>query len=161
MTGCLILQGDIARASQLPVPAPLMLIRINYLLGFGLLVVLLFYFGVTYLVIAPVSAIAPGWVKPVAGAAILIASGLTVQILSMAMSAMAGVATYPQGPNAMAIASQAAIVCGHGALGYAAATWAGGGPMPSEAGLALVGGLYAAGVALGLLEWRQRAAGTR
>lgn len=136
-----------------------MLTRINYLLGFGLLVVLLFYFGVSYLVIAPLTAIAPGWVKPVAGAAVLIASGLTVQILSMAMGSMAGVATYPKGPNAMAIASQAATVCGHGALGYAAATWAGGGPPPSDPGLALVGALYAAGVAVGILEWRKRAAG--
>lgn len=138
-----------------------MLTRINYLLGFGLLVVLLFYFGVTYLVIVPMSAIAPGWVKPVAGAAVLIAAGLTVQILSIVMSSMAGVATYPRGPNAMAIASHAAIVCGHGALGYAAATWAGGGPAPSESGLAFIGALYAAGVAIGFLEWRQRTAGTR
>lgn len=138
-----------------------MLTRINYLLGFGLLVALLFYFGVSYLVIVPVSEIAPGWVRPIAGAAVLIASGLTVQILSMVMSSMAGVATYPQGPSAMAMAGHAAIVCGHGALGYALATWAGGGPAPSDPGLALTGALYAGGVAIGFLEWRQRASGAR
>jgi hypothetical protein len=138
-----------------------MLTRVNFLLGFGLLVVILFYIAFSHLAIAPLSALAPGWVKPIAGAAVLITAGLTVQILSMAMSGMAGVATYPKGPNAMAIASQAATVCGHGALGYAAAAWLGGGPPPSESGLALIGSLYAAGVAIAILEWRQRTGGKR
>jgi hypothetical protein len=133
-----------------------MLTRVNFLLGFGLLVVILFYFAFAHLAIAPLSALAPDWVKPVAGAAVLITAGLTVQILAVAMSAMAGVATYPRGPNVLAIASQAATVCGHGALGYAAATWMGGGPPPPESGLALMGALYAAGVAMAIVEWRQR-----
>lgn len=136
-----------------------MLTRVNYLLGFGLLVALLFYFGFRYLAIAPLSAFAPDWVKPVAGAAVLISAGLTVQILSMAMSSMAGVATYAKGPSALAIACQAAIVCGHGALGYALASWLGGGVPPQDSGLALIGALYASGVGAGIIEWRQRAAG--
>ncbi len=135
-----------------------MLIRINFLLGFGFLVMLLFYFGFTYLVIAPVAAFAPGWAGIVAGAAVLISVGLTVQILSMAMSGMAGVATYPDGPNAMAIASHAAIVCGHGALGFAASNWFGGGPPPADLGLLLIVALYASGVTMAVVEWRQRRA---
>lgn len=149
------------RPFDFPIPFSPMLIRINFLLGFGFLVMLLFYFGFTYLVIAPVAAFAPGWAGIVAGAAVLISVGLTVQILSMAMSGMAGIATYPAGPNAMAIASQAAIVGGHGALGFAATGWFGGGSPPTDAGLLLIAALYGAGVAIGVREWRQRTAVVR
>jgi hypothetical protein len=138
-----------------------MLTRINFLLGFGLLVMILFYFAFTYLVILPLSAFAPDWAGIAGGAAVLISVGLTVQFLSMAMGGMAGVATYPKGPNAMAITSQAAIVCGHGALGYAAAAWFAGAPPPNVLGIALIGALYAAGVGIGTAEWRQRTAGAR
>lgn len=136
-----------------------MLIRVNFLLGFGLLVMLLFYFGFTYLVIGPLSAIAPGWARVAGGAAVLLSVGLTVQILSMAMGGMKGVATYPDGPNAMAIASQAAIVAGHGALGFAGASWIDAGLPPGDAGLLLVVALYATGVSIAVLEWRHRNAG--
>ena len=133
-----------------------MLIRINFLLGFGFLVMLLFYFGFTYLIIKPVSAFAPDWAGIAAGAAILLSVGLTVQILSMAMSGLAGIATHPHGPDAMAIASQAAIVGGHGALGFAASTWFAGGVPPTDASLLLICALYAAGVAIAVIAWRQR-----
>ncbi len=134
-----------------------MFTRINFLLGFGLLVMILFYFAFSYLVILPLSAIAPDWAGIAAGAAVLASVGLTVQILSIAMSKLAGVATYRQGPNASAIASQAAMVCGHGALGYAMASWLGGGPLPNDIALALIGAFYAAGVAIGIRDWRQHA----
>ena len=135
-----------------------MFTRINFLLGFGLLVILLFYFAFSYLVILPLSAIVPEWTGLAAGAAVLASVGLTVQILSVAMSKLAGVATYRQGPNALAITSQAAIVCGHGALGYAMASWLGGGSLPNDIGLAMTGVLYAIGVAIGIRVWRQQAA---
>lgn len=134
-----------------------MLTRLNFLFGFGLLVLLLFYFVFGFLVIPPLASVARDWAGPVAGAAVLISVGLTVQILAMAMSGLAGVATYERGPDALAIASQAALVCGHGALAYGAASWLGGGPPPAASGLALIAVLYAAGVAIGILEWRRRA----
>ncbi|HWA12342.1 MAG TPA: hypothetical protein VHA15_04545 [Burkholderiales bacterium] len=133
-----------------------MFTRLNFLLGAGLLVLLAFYFAFSYAVLGPLSGIAPGWVKPVAGAAVLISVGLTVQILAMAMSGLAGVASYERGPGPLAIASQAALVCGHGALAFAAAGWLRQGVPPADAGLGLVALLYAAGVALGVVEWRRR-----
>jgi hypothetical protein len=72
------------------------------------------------------------------------------------MGNMAGVASYERGPDALAIASQAALVCGHGALAYAAAVWSGEGQLPAASGLLLITALYAAGVAIGILEWRRR-----
>lgn len=133
-----------------------MLTRLNFLFGFGLLVLLLFYFVFGLLVIPSLAGVARDWAGPVAGAAVLISVGLTVQILAMAMSGLAGVATYERGPDVLAIASQAALVCGHGALAYAGARWLGGGAPPAASGLALIAALYAAGVAIGILEWRQR-----
>lgn len=137
-----------------------MLTRLNFLLGFGLMVLIAFYFGFRYLVVAPVSALAPGWTGIVGGAAVLASLGLTVQILTQAMSHFSGIATYPQGPGGLAIASQAALVCGHGALFYGLAAWLGEGPPLSVAGVGLVGALYLAGVALGIAEWRQEKAAT-
>jgi len=132
------------------------LTRVNFLLAFGLLVLIVFYFGFGFLLIAPLSRTAPQWATAAAGAAVLLSVGLTVQILSMVMSGMAGVASYPSGPNGVAVASQAAIVCGHGALGYGAALWLSGGAPIGVAGLALAGSLYAAGIAIGIVEWRRR-----
>lgn len=135
-----------------------MFTRVNFLLGFGFLVMLGFYFVFSYVLILPLAAFAQGWVKPVAGVAVLASVGFTVQILSIAMSKLAGVASYKQGPDALAIASQAALVCGHGAMGYATAVWFGGGSPPALSGLALIAALYATGVGLGVVEWRQRRA---
>lgn len=133
-----------------------MFTRVNFLLGTGLLILLLFYFVFRFAVLLPLGAIAPGWVTPVAGAAVLLSVGLTVQFLSKFMGNMAGVASYERGPDALGIASQAALVCGHGALAYAAAVWFGEGQLPATSGLLLITALYAAGVAIGILEWRQR-----
>ena len=136
-----------------------MLTRINFLLSFGLLIMIAFYFVFRFLLVAPVATIAPGWATVVAGAAVLAALGFTVQILANVMSGMKGVATYPQGPNATAIASHAAFFCGHGALGYGLAAWLGDGRPLTTWGLALAGLLYAGGVAASTLEWRRRKAG--
>lgn len=135
-----------------------MFTRMNFLLGLGLLLLILFYFGFRYLVIAPVAAFAPNWAMVVAGAAVLASVGFTVQILAQLMGTLAGAASYPQRPNAAAIASQAAIVCGHGALAYGASAWLREGIPLTPGGLLLVGGLYLAGVGLGLVEWRMRGA---
>src|SRR5262245_12119938 len=127
-----------------------MFTRVNYLLGFGLLVLLLFYFAFAYLVLPALGAVSQSWVGPVAGVAVLLSVGLTVQILSMVMSGFAGVGSYERGPDALAVASQAAMVCGHGALAYAAAVWFGGGPPPAASGLGLIAALYAAGAITGI-----------
>ena len=71
-----------------------MFARINFLLGLGLLIQITFYFAGVYLLILPLSAVAPDWVKPAAGIAILAAVGVTVQLLSMAMSNLRGIALY-------------------------------------------------------------------
>ena len=131
-----------------------MFTRLNFLLGFGLMVLIAFYFGVRYLVIAPVSAVAPGWTTIAAGVAVLASLGLTVNLLAQVIGKLGGVATYPQGPNAPAVASQAALICGHGALAYGVAAGLGEGPPLTATGLALVGALYLAGVAIALLDWR-------
>jgi hypothetical protein len=135
-----------------------MLTRINFLLGVGILIGILFYFGGAYLVVLPLSSIAPEWVKPAVGVAVLVSLGLTVQILSMVMSGMAGVASYPdmEGRGALALASQAAIVCGHAGLGYSAVRFFGSEQPVTERSLIVVAALYLAGIALAIQEWRQR-----
>jgi hypothetical protein len=133
-----------------------MFTRINFLLGTGLLVLLAFYFVFSFGVLGPLAGVAQGWVKPVAGAAVLISVGLTVQILAKVMGNMSGVASYERGPGPLALTSQAALVCGHGALAFATASWLREGPPPSNPGLLLVALLYAAGVAIAIVEWRQR-----
>jgi len=140
-----------------------MFTRINFLLGFGLLVVIGFYFVGNYLVVLPLSYIAPNWVKPIAGLAVLVSLGLTVQILSMAVSGMEGVASYTEtdGPGALALTSQAAIVCGHAGLGYIAVAFFTGGKPVTELKLLVVAALYVAGIAIAIQEWRQRNAETR
>ena len=45
--------------------------RINFLLGVGLLTAIGFYFAGNYLIVWPLSHIAPNWVKPIAGVAVL------------------------------------------------------------------------------------------
>lgn len=135
-----------------------MLTRINFLLGFGLLVAIGFYFAGSYLVILPLSSIAPNWAKPVAGLAVLVSLALTVQILSTVVSGMEGVASYKEtdGPGALAVTSQAAIVCGHAGLGYIAVAFFFGGKPVTEMQLLVVAALYVAGIAIAIQEWRQR-----
>jgi hypothetical protein len=133
-----------------------MFTRINFLLGLGLTLLLLFYFGFRYLVVAPVAWIAPQWATPVAGIAVLAGLGFTVQILAQLIGTLSGAGSYPQGPNAVALASQAAIVCGHGAVVAGASAWLRHGVPPGAWGLASIAVLYATGVAIGIVEWKYR-----
>ncbi|HEV8647047.1 MAG TPA: hypothetical protein VGR01_15920 [Burkholderiales bacterium] len=140
-----------------------MFTRINFLLGFGLLVAIGFYFAGSYLVVLPLSSIAPNWAKPIAGLAVLVSLALTVQILSMVVSGMMGVASYTDtdGPGTLALTSQAAIVCGHAGLGYIAVAFFFGGKSVTELQLLVVAALYVAGIAIAIQEWRQRNAGSK
>ena len=135
-----------------------MFARINFLLGLGLLIQITFYFAGVYLLILPLSAVAPDWVKPAAGIAILAAAGVTVQLLSMAMGNLRGIALYGKGerPGMLAFTSQAAIIFGHVGTIYAATGLLIRGEPIAEARLLIVAALYFAGVALAIHEWRQR-----
>lgn len=135
-----------------------MFTRINFLLGVGLLTAIGFYFAGSYLIVWPLSYIAPNWVKPIAGLAVLVSLALTVQVLSMAMSGLMGVASYADsgGPGALAFISQAAIICTHAALGFVAVAFFSGAPAVTDLHMLVVAALYLAGVAIGILEWRQR-----
>ncbi len=140
-----------------------MFTRINFLLGFGVLVAIGFYFAGNYLVVLPLSIIAPNWVKPIAGVAVLISLALTVQILSSVMNGMMGVASYTDTdrPGALALTSQAAIVCGHAGLGYIAVTYFSRERPVTELQLLGVAALYMAGIAVAIQEWRRRNAEAR
>jgi len=132
--------------------------RINFLLGLGLLIQIIFYFAGVYLVVLPLSAIAPAWVRPAAGLTILAAVGVTVQLLSMAMGSLRGVALYAKGEHSTTptFISQSVIILGHFGSIYAASGLLVGGEPIAETKLLLIAALYAAGVALGIHEWRQR-----
>ena len=132
--------------------------RINFLLGLGLLILIAFYYAGAYLLSVPLSASAPEWVRPGAGVAILAAMGITVQLLSVAMGSLRGVALYTQGERAgmRAYLSQSAIVLGHiGTIYFATRLILDGIPV-ADAQLLCVAALYVAGVALAVHEWRQR-----
>ena len=135
-----------------------MFARINFLLGLGLLIQITFYFTGVYLLILPLSAVAPDWVKPVAGVAILAAAGITVQLLSMAMSNLRGIALYGKGerPGMLAFTSQAAIIFGHVGTIYAVTGLLIRGEPIADERLLIIAALYFAGVALAIHEWRQR-----
>lgn len=132
--------------------------RINFLLGLGLLILITFYFAGVYLLVLPLTAVAPDWVKPAAGIAILVAAGVTVQLLSMAMGNLRGIALYGKGehPGMLAIASQAALILGHIGTIYAASGLIIGGEPIAELRLLIIAALYVAGAALAIQEWRQR-----
>ncbi len=135
-----------------------MFARINFLLGLGLLIAITFYFAVVYLLVLPLSAVAPGWVKPAAGVAVLAATGITVQLLSMAMGDWRGIGLYAQGerPGLLAFISQAAIILGHIGMIYAASGLILGGEPIAEMQLLIIAALYVVGAASALREWRQR-----
>jgi len=136
-----------------------MLTRINFLLGFGLLTAVAFYFIGSYLVLRPLSAIAPGWVRPAAGIFILAALGLTVQILSMVQSGMDRIADAATvGPRVTAL-SQFAIACGHAGLAYALYGFLTGQEPVADPELALAAALYLAGVAIAAQGWRKKVTG--
>jgi len=140
-----------------------MLARINFLLGFGVLVAIGFYFAGNYLVVLPLSIIAPNWVKPIAGVAVLISLALTVQVLSSVMNGMRGVASYTDtdGPGALAVTSQAAIACGHAGMAYIAVTFFSREKPVTELQLLVVAALYMAGITIAIQEWRRRNAEAR
>ena len=135
-----------------------MFARINFLLGLGLLIQITFYFAGVYLLILPLSAAAPDWVKPAAGIAILAAAGVTVQLLSMAMSNLQGIALYGKGerPGMLAFTSQAAMIFGHIGTIYAATGLLTRGEPIANVRLLIIAALYLAGAALAIHEWRQR-----
>lgn len=135
-----------------------MFARINFLLGLGLLIQITFYFAGVYLLILPLSAVAPDWVKPAAGIAILAAAGVTVQLLSMVMGNLRGIALYAKGerPGMLAFTSQAAMILGHIAAIYAASGLLIRGEPIADVHLLIIAALYFAGAALAIQEWRQR-----
>jgi hypothetical protein len=132
--------------------------RMNFLLGLGLLILIVFYFAGVYLIYLPLSAIAPGWAGPAVGIAVLAAAGMTVQLLSMAMSDLRGIALYNKSERAGALAylSQAAIVLGHIGTIYAAKSLIIDGVPVADTPLLVIAALYFTGAALALHEWRQR-----
>jgi glucan phosphoethanolaminetransferase (alkaline phosphatase superfamily) len=140
-----------------------MFTRINFLLGFGVLVAIGFYFAGNYLVVLPLSIIAPNWVKPIAGVTVLISLALTVHILSSVMNGMMGVASYTDSDRAgaFALTSQVAIVCGHASLAYLAMAYFSREKQVTELQLLVVAALYAAGIAIAIQEWRRRKAEAR
>lgn len=135
-----------------------MFARINFLLGLGLLIQIAFYFAGVYLLVRPLSAFAPALVTPAAGIAILAAVGVTVQLLSTAMSDLRGVALYAKGERAgmLVYLSQAAMLAGHvGAVYFGTGLLVRGEPL-TPLQLLMVAVCYLAGSALGVFELRRR-----
>ena len=134
--------------------------RLNFLLGVGLLVLIIFYLVGTYVVVGPLSQLAPGWARFAAGAVVLIAVGLTVQFLAKTMTDMSGVANYgpDSRPGPASFMSQAALALGHlGVLAMLYGLLANDRPAPLvEVGVIAL--LYLAGVAIAVGEWRRRRA---
>ena len=135
-----------------------MFARINFLLGLGLLIQITFYFAGVYLLVLPLSALAPDWVRPAAGIAILAAVGVTVQLLSMAMGNLRGVALYAKGerPGTLAFTSQAAMIFGHVGTTYTASGLLARGEPIADVQLLIIAALYFTGTALAIHEWRRR-----
>jgi len=130
----------------------------NFLLSLGLLILLAFYAAGAYLLLPLLEVSAPAWVKPAGGAAVLAAVALTVQLLSVAMGSLRGVALYKPGERAGSLAylGQGAMIAGHAVALYAAENWVADGLPVAPARLLLVVALYAGGIALAYLEWRSR-----
>ena len=114
--------------------------------------------GQSEAVLLPLSAIAPDLVKPAAGIAILAAVGVTVQLLSMAMGNLRGVALYAKGerPGTIAFTSQAAMIFGHVGTIYTASGLLVRGEPIADAQLLIIAALYFTGTALAIHEWRRR-----
>ncbi|HEX4985722.1 MAG TPA: hypothetical protein VFV71_06570 [Burkholderiales bacterium] len=138
-----------------------MFARLNFLLSFGLLILLAFHFTGTYLVVGPLSAVAPGLARGVAGALVLLAVGMTVQGLATAATTLDGVAKYsPERPAGMlAWANQTLLGLGHAAVLYAFMEGSTGDAAPVGGALAAAALLYLAGTGLAVAEWKRR--GTR
>ena len=135
-----------------------MFARINFLLGLGLLIVLAFYFAAVYLLLPALSAVAPGWIKPAAGIAILAAVGLTVQLLSgVALTSLRGVALYEKGerPSLSAYASQGIMLSSHIALVCTVSALFDGKPV-DHGRLIGIAAAYLLAIGFAIHEWRQR-----
>ena len=134
--------------------------RINFLLALGLLTLTTFYFLVVFLLVPTFTAFAPQWVKPVVGIAVLAAAGLTVQLLSMAMSGLRGVALYghDERPGFTAYLSQTILILGHLVAAYSARGLLIEGAPIAATQLLVIALLYLAGAVLAIHEWRQRKA---
>jgi hypothetical protein len=132
--------------------------RLNFLLGLGFLFVIGFYFVGRYALVFPLSLLIPSWTKPVAGLAVLLGLGLTVQLLALSMGKFAGVASYPSGKamGSFSIVSQIALACGHAGLIYAGSGIIVDRYPVTELHLFTVAALYGAGVLIAIQEWRQR-----
>ena len=132
--------------------------RINFLLGLGILILIAFYFAGIYLLVLPLSILAPGWVGPAIGLAILTAVGVTVQLLSMAMSNLRGIALFENGarPGVLAVLGQALLGIGHIGTVYAASSMLPAGEPIARSWLLILATAYIAGIALSIYEWRQR-----
>jgi hypothetical protein len=132
--------------------------RINFLLGLGLLILLAFYFAAVYLLIPALAAVAPGWVRPAAGMAILAAVGLTVQLLSgIALTNLRGVALYEKGekPSLPAYASQGLMLLSHIALVCTVSALFYGKPV-DQGQLFAITAAYLVATGFAIAEWRQR-----
>lgn len=137
-----------------------MLTRLNFLLGLGLLILIVFYLVGTYIVVGPLSQLAPDWARFAAGAVVLIAVGLTVQFLANTMSSMSGVASYgaEARPGPASFMSQAALVLGHlGMLAMLYGLLANDRPAPIVE-IGVIAALYLTGVVIAVGEWRRRRA---
>jgi hypothetical protein len=134
--------------------------RINFLAGLGMLVLAAFYYAGVYLILAPISSFAPAWGNFLTGALVLIAMGITVQLLATAMSSFAGVARYVSGRSSVALffLAQVALICAHALTIYSVAGLVSDYPPASNATLLFTVGLYVVGVALSLYEWKRRTA---
>jgi len=133
----------------------------NFLLSLGLLILLAFYAVGAYLLLPLLEMSVPAWVKPAGGIAVLAAVALTVQLLSVAMGSLRGIALYKPGEHAglLAYLSQLALILGHAVVLYAARTWFVDGLPPAPIRLLFIVGLYAGGTGLAYLEWRSRRLG--
>ena len=134
--------------------------RLNFLLALGLLSLTTFYFLVIFVLVPTFTAFAPQWVKPLVGIAVLAAAGLTVQLLSMAMSGLRGVALYNHNerPGFTAYLSQTILLLGHVVAAYSArGLFIEGAPIAALQ-LLVIALLYLVGAALAVHEWRQRTA---
>jgi hypothetical protein len=132
--------------------------RLNFLLGLGFLIVIGFYFVGRYAIVFPLSFLIPSWTRPVAGFAVLLGLGLTVQLLAISMGKFAGVASYPSGKTmgSLSMVSQIALACGHAGLIYSARGIILDNYPVSEMQLFVIASLYGAGVLIAIQEWRQR-----
>ncbi|HVY04427.1 MAG TPA: hypothetical protein VHB46_00495 [Burkholderiales bacterium] len=134
--------------------------RLNFLLGLGLLILIGFYLAAVYLVVGPLSRFAPDWANVAAGAAILLAVGLTVQFLATAMSSLSGVARYgpatPAGPASFV--SQVALAMGHVGMLFIFLGLVADDRPASLGRLLAIAALYLAGVVVAVREWKRRKA---